>query len=242
MQYILVHGAWQGGWCWEALARLLRKMGHHVSCPDLPGHGANACSLDEVTYKNYYQFLERELSRYKEPVVLVAHSMAALFAAPLFDKYSEKIAHLFIIAGFVAQNGQSLLDIAQAGGPSKIPDIMSYDPKNNTQSVDLKQAKEALYFDCPDAVADWAIHKLQPQPMAIFMTPIHWVDSGKTRSKRTYILCENDRDVHPITQRNVLKTYPCHTVSIQSGHFPFLSQPEELAKIITRGIHADTIL
>ena len=30
--YVLVHGAWHGGWCWRDVAVELRAAGHHVGC------------------------------------------------------------------------------------------------------------------------------------------------------------------------------------------------------------------
>lgn len=234
MQYVLVHGSWQGGWCWDPLAKLLRQEGHNVSCPDLPGHGLSKIALSSVTYDTYYQNLVQEITKYREPVVLVAHSMSGILAAPLLDQYSKHISHLFLIAAFVAQNGNSLLDIALAGGPSEIPHILLHDSENQTQSLDLQKVKNALYHDCSPQVAEWAIPKLQPQPVAPITTPINWVDSGRTLDKRTYILCEEDRDVHPTTQNNILKDYPCQKIKIQSGHFPFLSQPEKLSTILTQ--------
>jgi len=233
MQYILIHGAWQGGWCFEPLATILRELGATVSCPDLPGHGSNPVPVSTITYQMYYDSLVKELHTYTEPVILVAHSMSGILAAPLLDHYSDRISHLFLISAFVAQNGKSLLDIAMAGGPSEIPRILLTDEKNQTQSLDLSKVKNALYHDCPSELADWAICKLQPQPIAPFTTPINWVDSGKTRNKRTYILCENDRDVHQTTQHKIIEDYPCRVVTLQSGHFPFLSQPRQLAAILT---------
>lgn len=235
MQYVLIHGAWQGGWCWESIASLLNQEGHGVSCIDLPGHGNNTFPLSKVTYDVYYQSLVKELLQYQEPVVLVAHSMSGMLAAPLLDQYSERIAHLFLIAAFVPQDGRSLLDLALAGGPSAIPSILQTDAKNRTQSLNLLKAKEALYHDCPSAIADWAIARLQAQPMAPLTHAINWKDSGKTAYKRTYIFCEDDRDVHPITQQNILNQYPCKIIKFKSGHFPFLSQPERLVSILTVG-------
>ena len=78
---------------------------------------------------------------------------------------------------------------------------------------------------------------LQPQPVSPFMTPIYWKDSGKTINKRTYIFCEDDRDVHPITQQNILNKFPCEVVRIKAGHFPFLSKPKDLAKILMVRFH-----
>lgn len=234
MQYILVHGAWQGGWCWEFLATELRRHGHTVSCPDLPGHGKNAFSSSDVTYDHYYRCLEDEIKKHDQ-VILVAHSMSGIVAAPLLDKYPDRIVHLFLIAAYVAQNGQSLLEMAIAGGPSEIPNLLLTDEKNRTQSLDLSKAKEALYHDCPSELADWAIQHLGPSPIEPFITPIHWKDSGKTTDKRTYIVCEEDRDVHVTTQLGIVDHYPCQIVKIKSGHFPFLSNTKQLAEILMIG-------
>lgn len=64
------------------------------------------------------------------------------------------------------------------------------------------------------------------------MKQINWKDSGQTKHKRTYIICEEDRDVHFTTQLGIIKNYPCRMVNIKSGHFPFLSQPKQLAEIL----------
>lgn len=38
-QYVLVPGAWLGGWCWKYLTPLLRDEGHDVHTPTLTGLG-----------------------------------------------------------------------------------------------------------------------------------------------------------------------------------------------------------
>jgi pimeloyl-ACP methyl ester carboxylesterase len=231
--FVLVHGAWQAGWCWQLLVPLLNQKGHQVSTPDLPGHGSNIYPLSEVTYDLYYKSLERELMQHKEPIVLVAHSMAGLMAAQLLDQYPEKISHLYLIAAFVAQDGESLFDIVTQGGESNIPGILIENSENNTQSLDLQKVRQAFYHQCSPEIADWAIANLQPQPIAPFATPIHWKASGTTLTKRTYILCEKDLNVPKQTQLNVIKRYPCKMKSIHTCHFPFLSAPNELMEIIT---------
>jgi len=46
MRYVLVHGAWHGGWCWERVARELASRGHDVAAPDLPSDQPGLTQLD----------------------------------------------------------------------------------------------------------------------------------------------------------------------------------------------------
>lgn len=234
MHFILIHGAWQEGSCWEPLANQLTLKGHTVSCPNLPGHGQNVIPLSKVTYELYYKSIEEEIINYKggKELVLVAHSMSGILAAPLLDEYSERISHLFLIGALVAQAGKSLKDITLSGGQSDIPSLLSINKENNTQSLDPKKVKKAFYHDCIDEIANLAVSKLQAQPMEPLTKCITWKDSGKTVSKRTYIFCENDNIVHPTTQQKILEDYPCKTIKLQSGHFPFLSQTEKMVEIL----------
>lgn len=47
--YLLVHGAYVGGWAWEKVVPLLEQKGHIVKAPDLPGHGMDKTPLSEVS-------------------------------------------------------------------------------------------------------------------------------------------------------------------------------------------------
>ncbi|MFD1490412.1 alpha/beta fold hydrolase [Ancylobacter vacuolatus] len=37
--FVLIHGAWHGGWCWDRVAPLLEVAGHRVAAPTLSGLG-----------------------------------------------------------------------------------------------------------------------------------------------------------------------------------------------------------
>jgi pimeloyl-ACP methyl ester carboxylesterase len=47
--YVLIHGAWHGGWCWNKVVPLLQQAGHRILAPDLPGHGQDTTSLFAIT-------------------------------------------------------------------------------------------------------------------------------------------------------------------------------------------------
>lgn len=47
--YILVHGAWHGGWRWDKVETRLKQAGHKVAAPDLPGHGQDKTPVPQIT-------------------------------------------------------------------------------------------------------------------------------------------------------------------------------------------------
>jgi len=78
--YVLVHGAWHGGWCWKKVVPALRAAGHEVYTPTLTGLGERAHlanpAIDLATHiADVVNLLEaEELAK----VVLVGHSYGGM--------------------------------------------------------------------------------------------------------------------------------------------------------------------
>ena len=76
--FVLIHGAWHGGWCWRKVVPHLEAAGHTVIAPDLPSHGDDPTPAAEVTLDDYVRRVCEILDAQDEPVVLVGHSMGGL--------------------------------------------------------------------------------------------------------------------------------------------------------------------
>ena len=76
-RFVLVHGAFAGGWIWEPLAERLEALGHEAEAPDLPGAGDDATPVEEVTLDAYAKRICELLDEGPEPSILVANSMGA---------------------------------------------------------------------------------------------------------------------------------------------------------------------
>jgi len=76
--YLLIHGAWHGGWCWRKVVPLLEAKGHRVLAPDLPGHGNDATPTATVTLKSYTDRICEIASEQNEPAILAGHSMGGI--------------------------------------------------------------------------------------------------------------------------------------------------------------------
>ena len=94
--FVLVHGAWHGGWCWKRVLPLLRALGHEVFTPTLTGLGERQHLMSaEIGLDTHIQdvlgVLEYEDLR---DVVLVGHSYAGMVIAGVAEKAADRITHL----------------------------------------------------------------------------------------------------------------------------------------------------
>ena len=108
--FVLVHGAWHGGWCWRFVRPLLS--GHEVYAPSLTGlgerkHLAHAGIDLETHIADVVSLLEMEDLR---NVVLVGHSYGGMVITGAADRTPERIARLVYLDAFVPENGKCVLD------------------------------------------------------------------------------------------------------------------------------------
>src|SRR5207245_11535880 len=79
--FVLVHGSWHGGWCWDRVAMLLRGAGHRVDAPDLAGLGADRTNLAGITLATWRDQIVALADEALAPVVLVRHSPGGLVSS-----------------------------------------------------------------------------------------------------------------------------------------------------------------
>jgi pimeloyl-ACP methyl ester carboxylesterase len=110
--FVLVHGAWHGGWCWRHVAPRLRQAGHDVQAPSLTGLGERAHlarpGLDlDVHVQDVVALLDMEdLS----DVVLVGHSYGGMVVTGAADRDPTRIRRLVYLDAFVPEDGKCVLD------------------------------------------------------------------------------------------------------------------------------------
>jgi pimeloyl-ACP methyl ester carboxylesterase len=108
--FVLVHGAWHGGWCWRFVRPLLK--GHDVFAPSLTGlgerkHLARADIDLDVHIADVVSILEVEDLR---EVVLVGHSYGGMVVTGAADHVPERIRRVVYLDAFVPENGKCALD------------------------------------------------------------------------------------------------------------------------------------
>lgn len=114
--FVLVHGAWHGGWCWRKVAPLLRRAGAAVYAPTLSGLGGRAhlrsrlpaAAFDlDLHIADIVGLLEAEEL---EQVTLVGHAYAGMVISGAAELCPQRLAQLVYLNGVVPQNGESMAD------------------------------------------------------------------------------------------------------------------------------------
>ncbi len=111
--YLLVHGAWHSGECWERVVPLLASAGHRVFAPSLTGYGDTSHLLGpEVGLDTHVDdvvelIVEEDLTE----VVLVGHSYAGLVISSAADQGPDRIARLVYLDAMVPEDGESAADV-----------------------------------------------------------------------------------------------------------------------------------
>lgn len=235
--FVLVHGASHGSWCWDKVVPLLEAQGHEAVAVDLPGntYGEFDIPAARVTLKSYTHHVCRVLDQLDEPVVLVGHSLGGLTITQTAEYRPDKIRSLVYLTALLLRPGQARNPVA-----SRDPKAVQMGLKSNTWIVsdDLStitfpeeslQAK--FYNDCSDDDATWAKSMLVPQPTGPLMDPMQTTEQNFGRVPKVYIECLQDGAIWLQYQREMQANIPCgRTITMDTGHSPFLSAPEELAR------------
>src|SRR5690348_17475941 len=112
--FVLVHGAWHGGWCWQKVIPFLKDASHEVYAPTLTGLAERASELSpDIGLDTHIQdvvglITEKNL----HGVILVGHSYGGMVITGVVDRAPERIAHLVYLDTFVPRDGESMVDVS----------------------------------------------------------------------------------------------------------------------------------
>ena len=229
--FVLVHGAWHGGWCWKRVAPLLRAQGQEVFAPTLTGGGETAHLANpsiglQTHIEDICGLIEREEI---DDIVLVGHSYGGMVITGVAERLHNRIASIVYLDAFVPENGQSLMSLA---APERSRDMMM----NAIAHGDGWQVPPPApsYFGVrSQADADWIIRQCTPQALLTFMQPVKAAGEWKSIKRKLYIRAAG----HPLPTfarfGDALRNDPQWTYrEVSCGHEVMIEQPQELAGML----------
>lgn len=229
---ILVHGAWHGAWCWASLQAELDRRGIASLAVDLPGHGTSDLPLGDLhgDAETVVRLLRSFEERGQPAPVLVGHSYGGAVVTEAVAR-CPRAAHLVYVAAFALERGESVMSALRSFPAREVAlsGAMRVVDGGAASVLDAETAIPALYGECPAAVAEAAVARLSPQPMATMIQEV--TGSPRDSVGSTYVLCERDRAVHPDHQR-IMAARCTNTVVLDTDHSPFVSAVPRTADVI----------
>ena len=236
VNYVLVHGSAHGSWCWERVVPLLEEKGHTVVAVDLPGNGHDDAPLVEVTLETYAEFLGEVLDALDSRAVLVGHSLGGISISRAAELRPDRVAVLVYLTAVLLEDGVTFMAAASDEPYDEqraLEARPSWNLADDRSHVVYKPelAQHRFYSDCSSEDVAWAKSMLAPQPVGPLVSPMRITEANFGRVPRVYVQCALDNAVSPEWAREMYTGLPCaEVITMQTGHSPFLSAPEELAR------------
>ena len=230
--YLLVHSAWLGGWQWENVAILLKDKGHKVITPDLPGHGSDKTSPQDITMESYVKALTDIIDDQEESIILVGHSFNGITVSRIAELRPAKIKCLVYLTAFLLSNGASFIKAVQGVKGSKAVDNFYLSEDKTYALVKDDEIQNAFAHDIPKAVFEGAKPYIVPEPSAPLMYELEVTNENFGRIPKYYIECTEDQAIPIEIQRSMYSGNVKKVFTLNSSHTPNFSQPEKLANIL----------
>lgn len=242
--FVLVHGSWHGGWCFDLVAEILRARGHTVVAPTLPGMGGTAQEMAAVTLDGWAEFAAQHCRDLKGrgigPVVLAGHSRGGLVVSTAAERDPAAMDALVYICAMMLPDGMSRAEFKELEGANPAFDgIIRKVHGGIATEIDAKNAAPVFaQLSPPDLVAA-AMQRLMAEPHAPRSQKVHVTPERWGSLPRTYVECTEDRTIPIDSQRRMLHFSPgAKVVTLPADHSPYLSCPSELADALEAAIPA----
>lgn len=234
-EYVLVHGAAHGAWCWEAVADRLTARGHRVVALDLPGHGRRAAEHARASVVNYARAVVDAMAlEGTSRGIVVGHSMGGLVIPKVVETAPERVVHLVFLAAVVLPERGSLWDVHLLPGQRAMIQGLAQAAGNGTFLYPAWYAWSRWMNDLPRGhpVVRAALPRLTPQPLRPFVERVDLTRFYAMRVPRTYVRCLGDVAVQPDRAHEYARRLGVKPVDLGAGHDAMLSAPDALVRIL----------
>jgi pimeloyl-ACP methyl ester carboxylesterase len=227
--FVLIHGAWHGGWCWEGVVRELMKAGHTAETPTMPGHNPDDDRAG-IKYENYIDKIVDVLNKQASPAVLVGHSSAGFLLQSAAPKVPDKLAQLIFLNAFILPNGKCQFDLVPPEASAAMTAAAKASPDNSVPVIEDFIRNQLMEGESTE-MQDDLINRLVPQPLALFTTPVSTEDFDKLQIPKTVVYCKDDVSLPPGAYLGMAKGLGDFSlIEVSGSHEALFTRPDIVAK------------
>ena len=227
--YVLVHGAWHGGWCWKRVTPLLRAAGHEVYTPTLTGLGERSHLVNaDIDLTVHVQDVVNVLKfEGLKNVILVGHSYGGMVVTGVAERAANSLQHIVYLDAFVPRNGQALVDLV---APQFREEVQQQARANRGLLPPFPVEQYGVFVE---ADIQWVKPNLVPHPFKTLLTPVELTNPAALAPPRTYIYCNNPAmGFFEAFAERTRAEHGWHYRELATGHDAMVSMPREVADLL----------
>jgi pimeloyl-ACP methyl ester carboxylesterase len=229
--FVLVHGAWHGGWCWHRVAGRLRQAGHRAFMPTLTGVGERSHLLGpavdaETHIRDILGLLEAEEL---EDVVLVGHSYAGIVISGVAARARARLRKLVYLDALLLEDGQSWAEAF----PPEVAEARRKAAVMTNGVKTILPPDPAIYGFADAADTEWVRRRMTPHPFAPFEQKMRWGGPLADGLPRLYVDCTQPALAILGTMKDRYRgraDWPF--AEMKTGHDAMISAPAELTRLL----------
>jgi pimeloyl-ACP methyl ester carboxylesterase len=236
--FVLVHGAWHGGWCWWKVRPILEAAGHRVFTPTLTGVGERSHLLTrDVNLTTHIQdVIASILFEELVEVVLVGHSYGGLVVSGAVQHIQDRLRHVVYLDAILPTHGE-----IQVGENSDTPLRNSAIAHGDGWMIPVPPIVDGSLMGVSD-VDDlaWMAKRLTPHPLATFQEATQLGTPEQHPLPGTYLLCtgEGRESSGFLTHAERAKSLGWNVEELATGHDLMITEPQATADLLMRAAQA----
>ncbi len=225
--FVLVHGSFFGGWCWDRVVPRLREHGHDVVVPTLTGLGEreHLASADVGLEVHTRDVLATIRYGRLHDIVLVGHSYGGMVITGVAAAAPDVVGRLVYLDGFVPRAGQSAFDILPWTREAFEAAAREH-PEGLVPPFDLA----ALGIASPDDVA-WVEGRVTPLSLRTHAEPSPGVPEGV---RAVYLRCAQGEFFADLARGLAAEGWP--VVELAAGHMAMVTEPAVVADALLAAV------
>jgi pimeloyl-ACP methyl ester carboxylesterase len=227
--FVLVHGGWHGGWCWERVAPILTGAGHRVATPTLTGLGERAVEATaDIGIQVHADDIVEAVHAAQPPVVLVVHSYAGAPGEVAAAQVPDRLVRIVHVDSFALADGEAIADVF----PPPMLDAMRTQAAQTGDGWRVDPLPPPMFGLHRDEDLAFVMPRLTAQPLRTFEDRVHIGPEGEAVA-RTYVECLTDADVKPFgfyAARARERGWDYHALG--TGHDAMITDPDALARLL----------
>jgi pimeloyl-ACP methyl ester carboxylesterase len=226
--FVLVHGAWHGGWCWRRVADRLEGKGHKVFSPTMTGLGERSHLLTkDINLATHVADIVNVIKwESLKDIVLVGHSYGGVVISGVAERAQDKIASIVFLDAFVPESGDSVAD----KGSQPVREAMAAVVQRGEPAM---KPVPAAVFRVNEQDRAWVDAMCTPHPIATLTDKITLTGARDKIAKRSYIRAKGYPSVpFDAAQEKLKATAGWKVYDMPCGHDAMVDLPDRLTEIL----------